>query len=82
MNFKESIRIEFDYSRFRRALKDVLMICVVNCKLHKNGEYFEKLNNYWHLTKYCTLDVFSVTISGVLFGVRSSACCLVWCYDR
>ena len=72
MDFKESIRMEFDYSCFRRVLNDVLMICVVNCKLHKIREYLEQLSNHWHLTKYCTVDVFSVMISSLLFGVMIS----------
>ena len=53
-------------------MNDVLMICVVNCKLHKIREYLQKLSIYWHLTKYCVLDVFSDMISGVLFGVKIS----------
>jgi hypothetical protein len=39
------ISMEFDYPCLRRALNDVLMICVVNCKLHKIREYLEKLSN-------------------------------------
>ena len=35
MNFKKCFRMEFEYSCFRRALNDVLMICVVNCEFHK-----------------------------------------------
>ena len=51
MDFKESIKMEFDYSCFRRALKDVLMISVVNSMLHKIRDYLEKLSKNWHLTK-------------------------------
>ena len=72
MDFKESIRMEFDNPCFRRALKDVLMISVVNFKLYKIGDYLENLSKYWHLTKYCTLDGFSVMISSVLLGVTIS----------
>ena len=51
MDFKECIRMEFHYSCFRRALKDVLMISVVNSMLHKIRDYLEKLSKNWHLTK-------------------------------
>ena len=58
--------MELDCSCFWIALKDVPMISVVNFKLHKIRDYLEKLSKYWHLTKYCTPDGFSVMISGVL----------------
>jgi hypothetical protein len=49
---RNCIRMEFDYSCFRRALNDVLMNCVMNRKFHKIGEYLDKLSNHWHLRKY------------------------------
>jgi len=32
---RNCISVDFDYLCFRRALNDVLMNCVMNCKLHK-----------------------------------------------
>jgi len=32
---RNCMKVDFDYSCFRRALNDVLMNCVMNCKLHK-----------------------------------------------
>ena len=32
---RNCIRVDFDCSCFGRALNDVLMDCVMNCKLHK-----------------------------------------------
>jgi hypothetical protein len=65
--------MEFDCSCFRRALNDVLMDCVMHCKFHKSGEYFDKLSNHWHLRKYCVLDVFNIMTSSVLFSVMISS---------
>jgi len=61
--------MEFDCSCFGRALNDVLMNCVMNCKFHKIGERLDKLSNHWHVRKNCILDVCSVMISSVLFIV-------------